>query len=65
MQEVELQELVKKIQSRKCEGQEIEVKKAFKDCPTSLYDTLSSFSNQNTGGIIVFGLDEDVFAKWV
>lgn len=59
MQEVELQELVKKIQSRKCEGQEIEVKKAFKDCPTSLYDTLSSFSNQNTGGIIVFGLDED------
>ena len=59
MQERDLEELVKKIQSRKCEGQEIEVKKAFKDCPTSLYDTLSSFSNQNTGGVIVFGLDED------
>ena len=59
MQERDLEELVKKIQSRKCEGQEIEVKKAFKDCPTSLYDTLSSFSNQSTGGVIVFGLDED------
>ena len=59
MQERDLEELVKKIQSRKCEGQEIEVKKAFKDCPTSLYDTLSSFSKQSTGGVIVFGLDED------
>ena len=59
MQERDLEELVKKIQSRKCEGQEIEVKRAFKDCPTSLYDTLSSFSNQSTGGVIVFGLDED------
>ena len=49
MQERDLEELVKKIQSRKCEGQEIEVKRAFKDCPTSLYDTLSSFSNQSTG----------------
>ena len=45
MQELELHELVKKIQSRKCEGQELEIKRAFKDCPTSLYDTLSSFSN--------------------
>ena len=59
MQERDLEELVKKIQSRKCEGQEIEVEKAFKDCPTSLYDTLSSFSNQSTGGVIVLGLDED------
>ena len=59
MIEKELEELVGKIQSRKCEGQTIEVKKAFTDCPGSLYDTLSSFSNQSQGGIIVFGLDED------
>ena len=32
MQELELHELVKKIQSRKCEGQELEIKRAFKDC---------------------------------
>ena len=59
MLEKELQDLVKKIQLRKCEGQRIEVKKAFVDCPSSLYDTLSSFSNQSEGGVIVFGLDED------
>ena len=59
MQEEELVNLITKIQRRRCEGQQVEVKKAFSGCPTSLYDTLSSFSNQDTGGTIVFGLDED------
>lgn len=59
MIEKELEDLVRTIRLRKCEGQTIEVKKAFSDCPGSLYDTLSSFSNQSEGGIIVFGLDED------
>ncbi|MHC1724366.1 MAG: hypothetical protein AB9836_14290 [Aminipila sp.] len=27
--------------------------------PSKLYDTLSSFSNQLGGGVIVFGIDED------
>ena len=53
----ELMELVKRIQSRRYEEQTIEVKAAQGGCPR-LYETLSSFSNQNTGGIIVFGLDE-------
>ena len=53
----ELYELVKRIQSQKCEGQTIEVKAAQGGCP-KLYETLSSFSNQNMGGVIVFGLDE-------
>lgn len=59
MTECELCDLVAKIKARKCEGQEVEVKKAFLDCPSALYDSLSSFSNQNSGGVIVFGLDED------
>ena len=59
MQEEALRKLVDKIASEKCEGQEIEVKKASKGCPSHLYDTLSSFSNQNSGGIILFGLDEE------
>ena len=58
MQEEELVRLVRKIQHRHSEGQQIEVKKAAVGCPTSLYDTLSSFSNQDTGGTIIFGLDE-------
>ena len=53
----ELITLIKQIQKDKCEGQTIEVKAAHGGCP-KLYETLSSFSNQNGGGIIVFGIDE-------
>ncbi len=63
MQDTELLELVRKIQSFNCEFQTIEVKPANQGCPKKLYDTLSSFSNQDDGGIIVFGLSEkDDFA---
>lgn len=54
----ELRELVKRIRKQKAEGQTLEVKAAHVECPKRLYDTLSSFSNQDSGGIIVFGLDE-------
>ena len=54
----ELIELVSLIRRQKAEGQTIEVKAAEKGCPQKLYDTLSSFSNQDTGGTIVFGIDE-------
>lgn len=54
----ELLVLIKKIQEIKAESQTVEVKSAHNDCPKRLYDTLSSFSNQDGGGIIVFGLDE-------
>ena len=58
MQEEELANLVAKIRRERCEGQRIEVKSAAEGCPAHLYDTLSSFSNQDDGGVIVFGLDE-------
>ena len=58
MLETELQELVASIRRTKAEGQRTEVKAAHKGCPEKLYDTLSSFSNQDAGGVIVFGLDE-------
>lgn len=54
----ELLELAEMIQRQKAEGQTIEVKAAAKGCPQRLYDTLSSFSNQDSGGTIVFGIDE-------
>ena len=28
------------------------------DCPKRLYGTLSSFSNQDSGGVLLFGVDE-------
>jgi len=59
MQTEELLTLVKQIQMKQCEEQTIEVKSARSGCPTKLYGTLSGFSNQDDGGIIIFGLDEN------
>ena len=56
--EIELNELIKKIITTKAEFQTVEIKKALDGTPAKLYDTLSSFSNQDDGGIIVFGIDE-------
>lgn len=53
-----LLEIVDKITREKCEKPHIEVKKASGGTPKKLYDTLSSFSNQVGGGIIIFGIDE-------
>lgn len=58
MLEKELTDLVERIIGNKCESNYIELKAAAKDCPEKLFDTLSSFSNQSGGGIIVFGIDE-------
>lgn len=59
MLEEELMQLVKKVTSEKCEKQHIELKKAAGETPSKLYDTLSSFSNQPGGGIIIFGINEN------
>ncbi len=65
MVETELKELLDKIRNRKCEEQVVEVKAAHKGCPEKLYDTFCPrFSNQDSGGTLVFGLDEKQnFAK--
>ena len=58
MTKEELLEKLNEIQASKCETQVLEIKAAEQGCPKRLYDTLSSFSNQDDGGIIVFGVDE-------
>ena len=58
MQKEDLLALVNKIQQYNCEMQTVEVKAAHEGCPTKLFDSLSSFSNQDGGGVILFGLDE-------
>ena len=58
MTEEELREKLKTIQNTKCESQNLELKAAHERCPRRLYDTLSSFSNQDGGGTIIFGIDE-------
>lgn len=55
------EELIEKlgwIQNFKCETPTLEIKSAERGCPKHLYDSLSSFSNQDDGGIIIFGIDE-------
>ena len=54
----ELLELVNTTIRQKAESQTVEVKAAHVDCPKRLYDTLSSFSNQDAGGVLLFGIDE-------
>lgn len=58
MQTEALKKLVYDVQTKKTETQTIELKSAEYGCPTRLFDTLSSFSNQDEGGIIIFGIDE-------
>lgn len=55
----ELKDKLKEIQKMKCETQTLEIKSAEFGCPKRLFDTLSSFSNQDEGGIIIFGIDEE------
>ncbi len=58
MLENELIALINKIQTIRSESNTVEVKAANKGCP-KVRDSLSSFSNQSGGGVIVFGLDEN------
>ena len=58
MQKEDLLTLANEIIQYNCEMQNVEVKSANMGCPTKLFDTLSSFSNQDGGGTIIFGLDE-------
>ena len=52
----DLLELIQEIRKNGSEDHRIEIKKAAGGCP-KIYDTLSSFSNQSGGGIIIFGID--------
>ena len=54
----ELMEHLVLIQKLKCETQTLALKSGEHGCPKKLYDSLSSFSNQDEGGIIIFGVDE-------
>ena len=58
MQEMQLKDIALKLKKFHCEFQTVEVKSASEGCPKHLYDTLSSFSNQTSGGVILFGIDE-------
>ena len=53
----QLLDLLDLVQKTKCETRTLEIRDARAGC-ARLYDTLSSFSNQADGGIILFGIDK-------
>jgi ATP-dependent DNA helicase RecG len=55
----ELKLLVDDVINLRCEQNTIELKKASGGTPQRLYNTLSSFSNQVGGGILIFGIDQE------
>ena len=59
MTEDMFEDLLASIQRTHSAGQTLELKAAEKNCPKYLFDTLSSFSNQDEGGTIVFGISEE------
>ncbi|MBR1786639.1 MAG: hypothetical protein IJ756_05705, partial [Paludibacteraceae bacterium] len=56
--ETELKNLISQVETRKSEEQVVEVKSAHNGCPEKLYDTISAFDNLDSGGTLLFGLDE-------
>ena len=54
----ELIKLIRDTQAVKSESNTLEIKAARKGCP-KVRDTLSAFSNQSGGGVIIFGVDEN------
>lgn len=54
----ELMEKLELVQKIKAETNTLELKSAENGCPQHLYDSLSGFSNQDEGGVIIFGIDE-------
>lgn len=64
MRECELAEWAGKIRREGPEGQTVELRPAHDGAPL-LVDTLSSFSNQDEGGIILFGIDGEHSCQFV
>ena len=58
MQTEELVALVEEIHRQHTEQQTIELKSTEGGFPRKIYDTLSAFSNQNDGGVIIFGMSD-------
>ena len=56
----QMQAILAQIQVLKSETQNMQYKTAAKGEPHKLYDTLSSFSNQDEGGIFILGLDKSM-----
>lgn len=55
----ELEHLVRSICDHQADPQTVACVRASDGCPLDLYDVLSAFANQDEGGTLVFGIDEE------
>lgn len=53
-----VEEVVREVQRRQSELQDVEAKRVSQDLPKKLHKTLSAFGNREGGGIILLGVDE-------
>lgn len=58
MQKKNLLALIEEVRRQRTEKQTLELKTAHGGFPGKIYDTLSSFSNQDDGGILLFGISD-------
>jgi ATP-dependent DNA helicase RecG len=56
----EIQQLVNEIKAQQCELDDVEVKAAHYGTPKKLYDSFSALANRTGGGVILFGVDEEL-----
>jgi ATP-dependent DNA helicase RecG len=52
-------ELISEVRQHQSELDNIKVKAANKGAPHRLYEPISAFANSTSGGVILFGLDEE------
>lgn len=58
MQREELIDLITRLQAGMGEMQVVEAKRATREMPSALPETLSAFSNTSDGGVVLLGIDE-------
>lgn len=56
----EIEQLIREIQVQQCELDDVEVKAAHQGTPSRLYDSFSALANRSGGGVLLFGIDENV-----
>lgn len=58
MQVEQLKKIISEVQQLKSEKQTVELKETSRGFPKRIYDTLSAFSNQDMGGVMIFGISD-------